>query len=87
VYFVQQYYPTIDDTFDVQMDGTERPKEIITFHDTAGIDTPTQEIRKCYLQVNNTKQLFSYICHIRLLMHFYWFMMQMICSHLNVLKD
>uniref|UniRef100_A0A914WS55 NF-kappa-B inhibitor-interacting Ras-like protein 1 n=1 Tax=Plectus sambesii TaxID=2011161 RepID=A0A914WS55_9BILA len=48
----QPYSPTIDDTYSVQMDAGERPKELIVFHDTAGIsDQGPAELRRPYIQV------------------------------------
>uniref|UniRef100_A0A0N5AN39 NF-kappa-B inhibitor-interacting Ras-like protein n=1 Tax=Syphacia muris TaxID=451379 RepID=A0A0N5AN39_9BILA len=48
----QAYTPTIDDTYQVQMDYGDRPKEIIVFHDTAGInDYGPIELKKPYIQV------------------------------------
>jgi hypothetical protein len=36
------------------MDTGERPRELMTLHDTAGFDADAQilEIRSCYMQVN-----------------------------------
>ena len=53
---MQAYEPTIDDTYTVQMDqGGEKQKELVVFHDTAGIsnsDGPI-ELRRPYVQVKN----------------------------------
>lgn len=48
----QPYVPTIDDTYQVQMDYGDRPKEIMVFHDTAGVsDYGPVELRRPYIQV------------------------------------
>ncbi|KAK0429467.1 hypothetical protein QR680_011395 [Steinernema hermaphroditum] len=48
----QPYGPTIDDTYQVQFDYPDRPKEVIVFHDTAGIsDYGPVELRRPYIQV------------------------------------
>ncbi|VDD91218.1 unnamed protein product [Enterobius vermicularis] len=48
----KQYVPTIDDTYQVQMDYGDRPKEIMVFHDTGGIsDYGPIELKKPYIQV------------------------------------
>lgn len=49
----QKYYTTVDDTFTVQMDTADRPKEIMMLHDTAGLEkaSDVNGIRSCYLQV------------------------------------
>lgn len=48
----QPYTPTMDDTYQVQMDYGDRPKEIMVFHDTGGIaDYGPIELKKPYIQV------------------------------------
>ncbi|TKR92206.1 hypothetical protein L596_006904 [Steinernema carpocapsae] len=48
----QPYNPTIDDTYQVQIEYPDRPKEVIVFHDTAGIsDYGPIELRRPYIQV------------------------------------
>ncbi|VDN58098.1 unnamed protein product [Dracunculus medinensis] len=48
----QPYVPTIDDTYQIQMDYGEHSKEIVVFHDTAGIsDCGAAELKKPYIQV------------------------------------
>uniref|UniRef100_A0A915ABT9 NF-kappa-B inhibitor-interacting Ras-like protein n=1 Tax=Parascaris univalens TaxID=6257 RepID=A0A915ABT9_PARUN len=48
----QPYEPTIDDTYQVQMDYGDRPKEIMVFHDTAGLsEYGPVELRRPYIQV------------------------------------
>jgi NF-kappa-B inhibitor-interacting Ras-like protein len=50
----QPYISTIDDTYQIQtqLDPNDLPKEVIIFHDTAGIqDFGNTEIRRPYLQV------------------------------------
>ncbi|VDM50440.1 unnamed protein product [Toxocara canis] len=48
----QPYEPTIDDTYQVQMDYGDRPKEIMVFHDTAGLsERGPVELRRPYIQV------------------------------------
>lgn len=50
--------PTIDDTYQIQMDYGERSKEIVVFHDTAGIsDCGAAELKKPYIQVNMIPQI------------------------------
>jgi NF-kappa-B inhibitor-interacting Ras-like protein len=47
------YLPTIEDTYrlQTQSDGKGGPKEIVTFHDTAGVEGENAEIRRQYLSV------------------------------------
>lgn len=47
------YVPTIEDTYQIQtgVDLTERPKEIVIFHDTAGFPRGPIEINRPYLTV------------------------------------
>ncbi|VDM97948.1 unnamed protein product [Thelazia callipaeda] len=48
----EPYVPTIEDTYQVQMDYGDRPKEIMVFHDTAGInDSGPIELKRPYIQV------------------------------------
>uniref|UniRef100_A0A914CFH0 NF-kappa-B inhibitor-interacting Ras-like protein n=2 Tax=Acrobeloides nanus TaxID=290746 RepID=A0A914CFH0_9BILA len=51
----QAYQPTIDDTYQIQVNpdaANDRPKEILVFHDTAGIsDYGPVELRRPYIQV------------------------------------
>uniref|UniRef100_A0A915PJB9 NF-kappa-B inhibitor-interacting Ras-like protein n=1 Tax=Setaria digitata TaxID=48799 RepID=A0A915PJB9_9BILA len=48
----QPYVPTIEDTYQVQMDYGDRPKEIMVFHDTAGISASGPiELKRSYIQV------------------------------------
>uniref|UniRef100_A0A1I7Z9Q6 GTP-binding protein Rhes n=1 Tax=Steinernema glaseri TaxID=37863 RepID=A0A1I7Z9Q6_9BILA len=48
----QPYGPTIDDTYQVQFDYPDRAKEVVVFHDTAGIsDYGPVELRRPYIQV------------------------------------
>jgi NF-kappa-B inhibitor-interacting Ras-like protein len=50
----QSYEPTIDDTYQIQsqIDGHDRPKEVLIFHDTAGIEEYGPiELKKPYIQV------------------------------------
>ncbi|KAL3997476.1 Miro-like family protein [Acanthocheilonema viteae] len=48
----QPYIPTIEDTYQVQMDYGDRPKEIMVFHDTAGIsESGPIELKRSYVQV------------------------------------
>lgn len=48
----QPYRPTMDDTFVVQLETPQdKPRQLISFHDTAGIDpgNACTELKKCYL--------------------------------------
>uniref|UniRef100_A0A0R3RVF6 NF-kappa-B inhibitor-interacting Ras-like protein n=1 Tax=Elaeophora elaphi TaxID=1147741 RepID=A0A0R3RVF6_9BILA len=48
----QPYVPTIEDTYQVQMDYGDRPKEIMVFHDTAGIsESGPIDLKRSYIQV------------------------------------
>ncbi|KAM3721685.1 NF-kappa-B inhibitor-interacting Ras-like protein [Dirofilaria immitis] len=48
----QPYVPTIEDTYQVQMDYGDRPKEIMVFHDTAGIsESGPIDLKRSYVQV------------------------------------
>ncbi|VDM12558.1 unnamed protein product [Wuchereria bancrofti] len=48
----QPYVPTIEDTYQVQMDCGDRPKEIMVFHDTAGIsESGPIDLKRSYIQV------------------------------------
>ncbi|MFH4977035.1 hypothetical protein AB6A40_003744 [Gnathostoma spinigerum] len=48
----EDYNPTVDDTYQVQMDYGDRPKEIMIFHDTAGISNYGPiELKRPYIQV------------------------------------
>ncbi|VDK81878.1 unnamed protein product [Litomosoides sigmodontis] len=48
----QPYVPTIEDTYQVQMDYNDRPKEIMVFHDTAGINASGPiDLKRPYIQV------------------------------------
>ncbi|VDK23789.1 unnamed protein product [Anisakis simplex] len=50
--YIKPYEPTIDDTYQVQMDYGDRPKEIMVFHDTAGLNEyGPVELRRPYIQV------------------------------------
>jgi len=46
----QPYIPTIDDTYSVQMENLDKPKEVIVFHDTAGVSYESPELRRPYIQ-------------------------------------
>lgn len=47
------YVPTIEDTYQIQtgVDSSDRPREIVIFHDTAGYPRGPIEIRRPYLTV------------------------------------
>ncbi|KAK6105303.1 Miro-like family protein [Brugia pahangi] len=48
----QPYVPTIEDTYQVQMDYGDRSKEIMVFHDTAGIsESGPIDLKRSYIQV------------------------------------
>lgn len=47
------YIPTLEDTFQIQtgLDSSDRPREIVIFHDTAGFSKGPIEIKRPYLTV------------------------------------
>uniref|UniRef100_A0A1I7VMR9 NF-kappa-B inhibitor-interacting Ras-like protein 2 n=1 Tax=Loa loa TaxID=7209 RepID=A0A1I7VMR9_LOALO len=48
----QPYVPTIEDTYQIQMDYGDRSKEIMVFHDTAGIsESGPIDLKRSYIQV------------------------------------
>uniref|UniRef100_A0A9J2Q393 Uncharacterized protein n=1 Tax=Ascaris lumbricoides TaxID=6252 RepID=A0A9J2Q393_ASCLU len=56
----QPYEPTIDDTYQVQMDYGDRPKEIMVFHDTAGLsEYGPVELRRPYIQAMVDHETFN----------------------------
>ncbi|GMR54339.1 hypothetical protein PMAYCL1PPCAC_24534 [Pristionchus mayeri] len=46
------YHPTIEDTYQVLLEDGDKPREILIFHDTAGIpENGPVELKRAYLQV------------------------------------
>lgn len=49
---LQEYNPTLEDTYQVVLEEVDRPREILIFHDTAGIpEYGPIELKRAYIQV------------------------------------